>query len=689
MATAAEPTKGHTEQHSASLESIIGPWPIAACISQHLPVGDLISLARTNIALRASLHGFGNPQQLAHQGTVAGDLDPKTVRAFLNIGLHDTRYWSRLKDLALPECSSEKHTKGKNPRPCRFCSRPICEACIVRDSFLHSKGNTFHNRCRFMCPTCWDSGNSSKSKRFPLANSPQNDSYAQDAATDEVCTCTLKNDGHLCIPCKNLQNSEAASESVKQCHGLGCNNPVGEDYRRRRICTWCHKPLPGHVGGAARLEWNQKIIDARQLTLRSRQADIEEYNVKRLKLLRMSRRELRGDEAVKDNPDADTPQYVRHLDTFNYRRFMSESTAPSGNEVYQSKKGYWVYRQGFLKQIGKFCSQLPLNQEVTNKTSAGASTFARTTLERQAERRAYSEIRRELKAMLRRTIDDSRLDEWHSLKAVVLDMLILQEMPFKYSQMLLLREYDFMTDMAELSCMLSMWGYTWANSRSQPEPELDQPERDKQPWDSDLQSAIKLQEQMDHQFAEDLQYDLFDEEVSEDDKHVSLSRPSSTDVDHFGAEPEIDNFNNTKSKAQQGESSNTTGPLRADDPPPYGLPSSKLEIPVNADSKQANVQSYLTGNQEVGACEEEHGFGDWTTPEDKGKGKANEFGLAEDRSSEAELPMAFDFQDSQDDSDRGDAEEDVRMTYVDDDDDDEVGRQRNGGGKAVELRMTS
>ena len=303
-------------------------------------------------------------------------MDPNPVRGFSNIGFHDTPYWARLKNLAPFVCASKTHTKGGSPRPCRYCSRPVCEACIVKDSFLHPKENTFNNRCRSMCPACWDNGNVSKSRRYPSASSQQPQGwYEHEEATDGVCTCTLKNDAYLCIPCKNLQNSQAVSESAKQCHGHGCHNAVGDDARRRRICTWCHKPLPGHLGGAARLEWNQKIIEARRMAAESRRADLEEYNTRRLKLLRMSRRELRGDDSVRNDPDADTPQYVRHLDTFNYRAFMPEYAAPTGSEVYQSKKGYWMYSQGFLQHMGRFCAKLPLNQGVTNATKAGALTF--------------------------------------------------------------------------------------------------------------------------------------------------------------------------------------------------------------------------------------------------------------------------------------------------------------------------
>ena len=535
MASLSEITDDRIERHGASLESVVAPWPIAACICQHLPVGDLISLARTNIALRASLHGFGYVGLNADVGSTGSVLEPKSVREHLNIGFHDTLYWSRLKDLSPFKCASIRHTKGDSPRPCRFCSRPICEACIVKDSFIHPKENTFNNRCVSMCPECWDSGNISRSRRFPLASSRRHQGwYGNDDAADEVCTCTLKKDAYLCIPCKNLQNNQAVSESAKQCHGYECNNPAGEDARRRRICTWCHKPLPGHRGGAARLEWNQKIIDARKMAAESRQADLLEYNIRRLKLLRMSRRELRGNEAVKDDLNADLPQYVRHLDTFNYRRFMPDSAAPTGNEVYLSKKGFWVYSQDFLKQIGRFCKRLPPRQELTHATRAGASTFARTNAERRVERNQYRHIRNELEDQLDGVVRQPQIEEWYNMKPTILEMLAEEQPSIRELQSRLLLQHRVTIDLSELEFILIYWGYPSTKEHSQRRAEPEQSIFNKEAENDDLHFAIELQEQLDRDAAEALQYSLFDDALSEDNQSARASQHSSTDRSEAG-----------------------------------------------------------------------------------------------------------------------------------------------------------
>ena len=687
MANTSPHAQDHLEESSVSLEKVLAPWPIAVSISQYLPVGDRISLARTNIALRASLHGFGGFQPSPDLQSVdtASGLNPKSVREFVNVGFHDTLYWARLKDAAPFECASKTHTRGNNPRPCRYCSRPICEACIVRDSFLHPKENTFNNRCRSMCPTCWDNGNVSKSRRFPLTSSRQHQAwYRHDEATNEACICTLKNNGFLCIPCKNNQNTEAIGQSAKQCHGQGCRNPAGEDPRKRRVCTWCHKPLPGHIGGAARLEWNMKIIEARRVAAESHQADLFEYNTKRLKLLRMSRRELRGDEAVKDDPNADIQQYVRHLDTFNYRRFMPEHAAPTGNEVYQSKRGYWTYSKDFLKHVGLFCEKLPANQALTAATMAGAPVFSRTTQVERAERKRLHGLRRILEKGLDRKVDRSQLDKWHNLKPLVREMLMVQHFPVDQILLSLSQDHNFSLERAETKWMLRMWWDEWSNPLYGYSREPDWGALDEEPESSDFQLAMKVQEEMDREFAEDLQSAFWGDEAIEHDEDQTSSHPSRqsiqagspmlTDKDvndeisaaasaeaeaglpptdiggqseahqankAFGAAVSSSAVASTSSRVlSDGSNSKMPKLLPNADPPPYCLP-----FGHNSKRVKIGFSDHPTTNVDG---EDEH------TLESKGKQKAKS------NEDEAETPMTFDFEDSDDQNDIGvDDENDI------------------------------
>jgi hypothetical protein len=360
----------------ATLLSIAGPWPIALTLATYLPAGDLINLARTSIPLRAVLHGLQPPSPADLQFT-----SHSRPRPALRIGDHQTSYWKQLKQAAPFLCASPTHTKGSSPRPCRYCSTPICEACIVRDSFAKRNENTFKNRCRFLCKECWNSGNPHRRCRFKGdSDSPQGGASRYNFAPGdgEFCACTNKDDGWLCISCKDMQNAEANASGSRLCFGEACSEALEEDKDRRRICLWCDRPmLRGRASIESRLAFDQKILqDARA----KRSLGFEDRTRKQQTLYRMSRRELRGDEAVERDPLADAPQFVRHLDTMNYQSFMRREHAPSGEQVYQSKFGRWVYGRNFLIEIGKCCKRLPKRSEFRNLTTGGWKIPGRTNL---------------------------------------------------------------------------------------------------------------------------------------------------------------------------------------------------------------------------------------------------------------------------------------------------------------------
>ncbi|EHY55695.1 hypothetical protein HRR83_007910 [Exophiala dermatitidis] len=440
------------------LETLLSIWPIARNLSQWLPVGDLISLSRSSVTLRAVLHGFETPRLPPQDREELVPSDPGTVRDELHIGQHGTIYWQQLKDQAPFECSSRTHTKGPTPKPCRYCSKPICDACIVRSSFARGHENTFQNRTRYLCSKCWETGNSSQSERFPLLNNntsspdpnpPKRKWYDPDGSTKDYCTCTLKDDGWLCLDCKDLQNQEALS--ITHCHGKDCREPLEADKERRRICLWCNKALPRQIGGTTRYHWNQKMVEARARNAASRQADLEEYNKRRLKLMRMSRREMRGDEAVKDDPDADVPQFVRHLDTLNYRSYMSDAAAPSGDAIYDSKRGYWRYTREFLLEMGTRCrcARLPPPPQI-KAFCASALTFARTNGQLSEEMLLLTPINGS-------KVEETRLKQWYRLKAVVLELLLVQKLGYKEAQRLLQEEYGFSAPVKEYRQALHQW----------------------------------------------------------------------------------------------------------------------------------------------------------------------------------------------------------------------------------------
>lgn len=436
-------------ERSPTLETLASVWPIVTNLSQHLPAGDLITLSRSSVSLRALLHGFVKP------GDCNLPLDPHCVREQLRVGQHGTLYWQQLKNHAPFECSSRTHTKGPAPKPCRYCSKPICDACIVRSSFSRGHENTFQNRTRYLCKKCWETGNRSRGERFmlnPPQDAPQQRKwYDPDGSTKDYCTCTLKDDGWLCLDCKDLQNWEAISSADKYCHGQDCREPLDDDKERRRICLWCNKALPRQIGGTTRYHWNQKMVEARARNVASRQADIEEYNKRRLKLMRMSRREMRGDDAVRNDPDADIPQFVRHLDTLNYRSYMTESAAPTGDSVYDSKTGYWRYSRDFLLEMRSRCAHVPVPEliGVFNQEDQGSLTFARTNAELSEDMVAL--------ATSMPFIPHKRVKQWCTLKAVILEALLVQSLGYKAAQRAIQEEYGFYATVKEYRQMLRLW----------------------------------------------------------------------------------------------------------------------------------------------------------------------------------------------------------------------------------------
>lgn len=84
-------------------------------------------------------------------------------------------------------------------------------------------------------------------------------------------------------------------------------------------------------------------------------ADLEEYNRKLSRSLKMSRRQMRGDDAVQGDPEAGVLQFVRDLDVVNYRSLMPDDCAPSAEEIYESKRGRWRYNKNFLLRAQKGC----------------------------------------------------------------------------------------------------------------------------------------------------------------------------------------------------------------------------------------------------------------------------------------------------------------------------------------------
>ncbi|KAJ9607749.1 hypothetical protein H2200_007827 [Cladophialophora chaetospira] len=438
---------------SPTLEHLISIWPVASTLSSHLPVGDLFSLARVSVKTRAVLHGFALPSGTS--GPSGRDL---------YVGYHNTTSWQRLKTLSPFTCSSRDHTKGPPPKPCRYCSRPICGACMVRDS-INKKENTFPNRIRHLCKKCWETGNPNRTERYPLTPETEERSkkrqkhWRGSGSTRDTCVCTLKDDGTLCLDCKTIQNTNALSaQSQSECHGQDCTNTLTPlDISHHRICLWCSNPLPRPLGGPTRLHWNQKIIEARARNAASRTADVEEWNRQRLRSRTMTRREMRGDQAVQNDPDADIPQLVRHLDTMNYKNHMPDSAAPSPEAVFASKRGYWRYSKAFLLATQRRCSHIPPPPRVAlfraeyldDDNEDEINRFSRTNAEKAQDLKLLVTA---LPSMRKK-----RASQWTALKPTILLRLHVQKLKYSAIQSEMRREYDFDATIDEYHDVTSVW----------------------------------------------------------------------------------------------------------------------------------------------------------------------------------------------------------------------------------------
>ena len=229
-----------------TLSTILSCYPILETFLSALPLGALLNLSKVNLELRIILHNF---QYDPHNGGISKS--PEECPD-LHIQKHQTPSWVHFKSLCLLECSEPHHTKGQNPRGCRMCSMPVCEACIVKSSF-GKKENTFQTRRRYLCKECWISGNPH------VGQIPPSGSLALEYERSELCRCTAK-DGTLCLRCKDQQNLEAEQKHA-HCAGTGCSNEVDERNSAGRICLWCSCVLPGQRS----MEESYKIYDSRYL----------------------------------------------------------------------------------------------------------------------------------------------------------------------------------------------------------------------------------------------------------------------------------------------------------------------------------------------------------------------------------------------------------------------------------------
>lgn len=124
-------------------------------------------------------------------------------------------------------CSEPLHTKGSSTKPCRICSTPVCDGCIVKASF--SKEEVTLHMCRaYKCIECWIS-------RKPLRDRRTAGSVDED--NDNFCICSTQ-DKWLCLECKHIRRRFSESHVI-QCEGRECSTIMESACYGGIICLLC------------------------------------------------------------------------------------------------------------------------------------------------------------------------------------------------------------------------------------------------------------------------------------------------------------------------------------------------------------------------------------------------------------------------------------------------------------------
>lgn len=134
-------------------------------------------------------------------------------------------------------CSEPQHTKGTTVRACTLCFMPVCEGCVIKNSFRKNEAS-FQYRHRPLCVECWPCSSSHSERRSEW-------DIFDNVATlrqGDTCSCSA-NDGWLCLQCKKDHRVDMHSK-INRCYRRGCAKELDGEYATRQICLWCQLPIP-------------------------------------------------------------------------------------------------------------------------------------------------------------------------------------------------------------------------------------------------------------------------------------------------------------------------------------------------------------------------------------------------------------------------------------------------------------
>lgn len=138
--------------------------------------------------------------------------------------------------MALALCSEPHHTKGHSPKPCRLCSLPVCEGCVVKTS-IAKREVTLH-MCRvYYCIDCWISGNPQRERRPSELVPWMFRADDPNSKSESYCVCSGQ-DKWLCLRCNTARRSLSESSYIR-CAGHGCSKIMQPGGQTGCICLLC------------------------------------------------------------------------------------------------------------------------------------------------------------------------------------------------------------------------------------------------------------------------------------------------------------------------------------------------------------------------------------------------------------------------------------------------------------------
>ena len=221
---------------------------------------------------------------------------------------------------------------------------PVCEACIIKESFGKRDEKTFQHRTRTLCSDCYDS-------ETPHIEQTLKPGMKGKDAILSTCICTPK-EGHLCLRCKIEQRSKLEAK-LATCYGQGCRRTQPGGFPGR-VCLWCNLRLLGNRSRAeARRDYDARHILARSHSTYEHPVDEEQEQIWRMERERcrvLNNLSYRRRDTAESAEDArwDQTEALRRFDSMFYppppviRQRADNAVESNGRQQYMASSSTLV-----------------------------------------------------------------------------------------------------------------------------------------------------------------------------------------------------------------------------------------------------------------------------------------------------------------------------------------------------------